>query len=72
MTVRLLKGPRRRHSSGVVGSSKAVAAWVWVQAPPRQWWRDLTMAGLDLVPTDIDLGSGVFLFLKIDFWCRLI
>jgi hypothetical protein len=29
------------------------------------------IVGLDLGPTGLYMGSGVFLFLKLDFWCQL-
>jgi hypothetical protein len=75
MTMQLLKHhggttPRAAWAlpgSASAGSSKALTAWA--QAPPRQWWRYSTTAGLNLGRSISRLRS--IFFLKINFWCRL-
>jgi hypothetical protein len=57
-----------RAPPGSVGAGSSKGVMVWAQAPPRQRRRGLTMVGLNLGSTGLDLGSEVFLFLKINFW----
>jgi hypothetical protein len=65
------------------GTSTARARLLHDAAPPRRGstteWHlhgveprgDTTVAGSDLGLTGLDMGSGVFLLLKNNFWCRL-
>jgi hypothetical protein len=56
----LFKAKRQRDSSSGAGSSKGVT--VWAQTPPRQQGHGPTTVGLDLGPTGLDFGLGVFYF----------